>query len=176
MMWTVFVVSSVLYILAAVAIFAWGLVPLARIGHQRQDWYYEDLQQMHWERCVLESIPRLGVVLLMFSVPVLVALWALPSVRIAEKLTSDHLGALLVVWGIGLVAGFTAFVGGSAFLGGVYFALFRKEEHAYRYQHFKDATLLANAAYGPSHGDRQLRLMRPLRGTRYTRQRGGLWR
>ena len=165
--WSIF--ALIVYAYVTFRVLWWGIVPLLLIGAQRQGLHHEDLQQMHWERCVLAALPRFGLFLFMLVLPVFAVFEHLVANGLIAGIVGDVPWAAIVPWIVRIIFCFVFLLASAAVLGGLYFRIWRKAEHERRYQRFRDETLMMNAAYRDSL--RQLNMLRPARGTMVTRQK-----
>ncbi|NTF72700.1 hypothetical protein [Rhizobium rhizogenes] len=161
--------ALVVYAYLTFRVFWWGIVPLLLIGEQRQGLYHEDLHQMHWERCVLAALPRFGLFLFMFVLPVFAVFEHLVTNGFIARIVDDVHWSVIVPWIVRAIFCLVLLLASAAVLGGLYFRIWRKAEHERRYQRFRNETLMMNAAYRDSL--RQLNILRPARGTMGTRQK-----
>jgi len=157
------------YAYLTVRALAWSLTPLLQIGKQRQQLHYEDLQQMHWERCVFAALPRQGIFFFLLGFPLLLASEYYTSIGLIADFLGDETEALVVTWIVRTIVGLMFAFALLAILGGVYFRIWRQADHERRYQRFRDETIIMNAAYQDKL--RQWNMLRPARGTVVTRQK-----
>lgn len=163
------VFAALAYACIVLSVLLWSFAPIQQIGEQRQGLYHEDLQQMHWERCVLTALPRQGLLLFLVGLPLLVVFEHYLSNGAIAALIGDGNVAVVVTWAVRTIFGLVFIVASLALLGGLYFSIWRKADHERRYQRFKDETIIMNAAYLDKH--RQLNMLRPAPGTKATRQK-----
>lgn len=94
------VFAGLAYAYLLLRLLLWSFAPIQQIGEQRQGLHHEDLQQMHWERCVLAALPRQGLFLFLLGLPLLAAFEHYSSNGAIAALLGDKNLAVVVLWAV----------------------------------------------------------------------------
>ncbi|MGG7576687.1 hypothetical protein [Rhizobium sp. Nf11,1] len=151
------------YCVLAVVFLTVAFYHLGKIGYPRQDFYYEDLHQMHWERCALAALPYLTIFLLMVVGPLL---WFFDQAT-ASVMTffqgSDRLIGIGLIWLLWIASWFVVAISAVALIGTIYYRMWRAAAHRAQHEAFIKITQITQIAYTPRHWRRWIRMKRPKR-------------
>ncbi|MBB2835381.1 UNVERIFIED_ORG: amino acid transporter [Rhizobium esperanzae] len=151
------------YCALAVVFLAAAFYHLGKIGYPQQDFYYEDLHQMHWERCTLAALPYLSISLLMVVGPVLWFYDEATALVMPIFQGSDRAIGVALIWLIWIASWFVVAISAVALVGTIYYRMRLAAGHRAQHQAFIEATQIIQIAYGPKHWRRWIQMKRPKR-------------